>query len=200
MVNLNVCLLTGLIAEQFLESTATQLSYHGLCELNTTAKEGELSVFFRNNHFSTMIKHKVFSSLPTPTLSIAAKLIITTPATSSRFKPTTTKKKKKILMQIFIAKIAQKSLFAYVFWAQVKHLAWLTAFWTLEFNNYTSLKAVFSKCFFFFSCTEPKITSVALTYTKISLNSIYILKVFTEVYRYIIDLILRFYSSTNSKN
>ncbi|XP_059411897.1 ubiquitin carboxyl-terminal hydrolase MINDY-1-like isoform X2 [Carassius carassius] len=48
----------GLIGEQFLESTATQLSYHGLCELNTTAKEGELSVFFRNNHFSTMIKHK----------------------------------------------------------------------------------------------------------------------------------------------
>ncbi|KAL0962301.1 hypothetical protein UPYG_G00338300 [Umbra pygmaea] len=48
----------GLVAEQFLESTATQLSYHGLCELNSTAKEGELSVFFRNNHFSTMIKHK----------------------------------------------------------------------------------------------------------------------------------------------
>lgn len=52
-------LLVGLVAEQFLESTATQLSYHGLCELNTTAKEGEISVFFRNNHFSTMIKHKV---------------------------------------------------------------------------------------------------------------------------------------------
>ncbi|XP_062865331.1 ubiquitin carboxyl-terminal hydrolase MINDY-1 isoform X2 [Trichomycterus rosablanca] len=48
----------GLIAEQFLESTATQLSYHGLCELNSSAKEGELCVFFRNNHFSTMIKHK----------------------------------------------------------------------------------------------------------------------------------------------
>ncbi|XP_054461520.1 ubiquitin carboxyl-terminal hydrolase MINDY-1 [Anoplopoma fimbria] len=48
----------GLVAEQFLESTATQLSYHGLCELNTTATEGEISVFFRNNHFSTMIKHK----------------------------------------------------------------------------------------------------------------------------------------------
>ncbi|XP_029023624.1 ubiquitin carboxyl-terminal hydrolase MINDY-1 [Betta splendens] len=48
----------GLVAEQFLESTATQLSYHGLCELNTTVKEGEISVFFRNNHFSTMIKHK----------------------------------------------------------------------------------------------------------------------------------------------
>ncbi|XP_053134480.1 ubiquitin carboxyl-terminal hydrolase MINDY-1 [Hemicordylus capensis] len=48
----------GLIAEQFLESTASQLSYHGLCELTATVKEGELSVFFRNNHFSTMIKHK----------------------------------------------------------------------------------------------------------------------------------------------
>ncbi|XP_029977199.1 ubiquitin carboxyl-terminal hydrolase MINDY-1 isoform X3 [Salarias fasciatus] len=48
----------GLVAEQFLEATATQLSYHGLCELNSTAREGELSVFFRNNHFSTMIKHQ----------------------------------------------------------------------------------------------------------------------------------------------
>ncbi|XP_077175931.1 ubiquitin carboxyl-terminal hydrolase MINDY-1 [Paroedura picta] len=48
----------GLIAEQFLESTASQLTYHGLCELTSTVKEGELSVFFRNNHFSTMIKHK----------------------------------------------------------------------------------------------------------------------------------------------
>lgn len=48
----------GLIAEQFLEATASQLTYHGLCELTTAAKEGELSVFFRNNHFSTMTKHK----------------------------------------------------------------------------------------------------------------------------------------------
>ncbi|XP_056262222.1 ubiquitin carboxyl-terminal hydrolase MINDY-1 isoform X2 [Pseudoliparis swirei] len=48
----------GLVAEQFLEATATQLSYHGLCELSSTAAEGELSVFFRNNHFSTMIKHQ----------------------------------------------------------------------------------------------------------------------------------------------
>nr|XP_033779046.1 ubiquitin carboxyl-terminal hydrolase MINDY-1 isoform X2 [Geotrypetes seraphini] len=48
----------GLIAEQFLESSAAQLTYHGLCELMATVKEGELSVFFRNNHFSTMIKHK----------------------------------------------------------------------------------------------------------------------------------------------
>lgn len=52
-------LLTGLIAEQFLETAAAQLTYHGLCELTAAAKEGELSVFFRNNHFSTMTKHKV---------------------------------------------------------------------------------------------------------------------------------------------
>lgn len=54
-----LCLLAGLIAEQFLETTAAQLTYHGLCELTATAKEDELGVFFRNNHFSTMTKHKV---------------------------------------------------------------------------------------------------------------------------------------------
>ncbi|KAM8787330.1 ubiquitin carboxyl-terminal hydrolase MINDY-1 [Rhynchonycteris naso] len=48
----------GLIAEQFLEATATQLTQHGLCELTVAAEDGELSVFFRNNHFSTMTKHK----------------------------------------------------------------------------------------------------------------------------------------------
>ncbi|XP_078062965.1 ubiquitin carboxyl-terminal hydrolase MINDY-1-like, partial [Mustelus asterias] len=48
----------GLVAEQFLDATATQLTYHGLCELTSAAKEDELCVFFRNNHFSTLIKHK----------------------------------------------------------------------------------------------------------------------------------------------
>ncbi|NXX36047.1 MINY1 hydrolase, partial [Nicator chloris] len=48
----------GLVAEHFLESTASQLTFHGLCELTARAREGELGVFFRNNHFSTMIKHK----------------------------------------------------------------------------------------------------------------------------------------------
>ncbi|XP_029315559.1 ubiquitin carboxyl-terminal hydrolase MINDY-2 isoform X2 [Cottoperca gobio] len=48
----------GIVAEQFLSSTATQLTYHGLCELTSTVQEGELCVFFRNNHFSTMIKFK----------------------------------------------------------------------------------------------------------------------------------------------
>ena len=49
----------GFVAEQFLHSTATQLTYHGLCELTSTVQEGELGVFFRNNHFSTMSKYKV---------------------------------------------------------------------------------------------------------------------------------------------
>nr|XP_020640445.1 ubiquitin carboxyl-terminal hydrolase MINDY-2 isoform X3 [Pogona vitticeps] len=48
----------GSVAEQFLHQTATQLTYHGLCELTSSVQEGELCVFFRNNHFSTMTKHK----------------------------------------------------------------------------------------------------------------------------------------------
>ncbi|MBN3275700.1 MINY2 hydrolase, partial [Polyodon spathula] len=48
----------GYVAEQFLNSTATQLTYHGLCELTSAVQEGELCVFFRNNHFSTMTKYK----------------------------------------------------------------------------------------------------------------------------------------------
>ncbi|KAL8580100.1 hypothetical protein ACOMHN_051268 [Nucella lapillus] len=47
----------ALIAEQFLDSTASQLTYHGLCELSSTIKEQELCVFFRNNHFNTMYRH-----------------------------------------------------------------------------------------------------------------------------------------------
>ncbi|XP_038670904.1 ubiquitin carboxyl-terminal hydrolase MINDY-2 isoform X2 [Scyliorhinus canicula] len=48
----------GFVAEQFLNRTATQLTFHGLCELISTVEDGELCVFFRNNHFSTMTKHK----------------------------------------------------------------------------------------------------------------------------------------------
>ncbi|XP_078478382.1 ubiquitin carboxyl-terminal hydrolase MINDY-2 isoform X1 [Lampetra planeri] len=48
----------GMVAELFLDSTATQLTYHGLCELNIHVKEAEICVFFRNNHFSTIYKHK----------------------------------------------------------------------------------------------------------------------------------------------
>ena len=56
-----VCFFAGLIAESFLEHTASQLTYHGLCELNSHLKDEELCVFFRNNHFSTLYKHKVSS-------------------------------------------------------------------------------------------------------------------------------------------
>ncbi|EDO33166.1 predicted protein, partial [Nematostella vectensis] len=48
----------GLIAEAFLEQTATQLTYHGLYELNSSLGDEELCVFFRNNHFNTLYKHK----------------------------------------------------------------------------------------------------------------------------------------------
>ncbi|GLH06077.1 Uncharacterized protein GBIM_11594 [Gryllus bimaculatus] len=49
---------SALQAEEFLASTASQLTYHGLCELAQAAREGEVAVFFRNNHFSTLYKHK----------------------------------------------------------------------------------------------------------------------------------------------
>ncbi|KAK3102027.1 hypothetical protein FSP39_008212 [Pinctada imbricata] len=48
----------ALLAEAFLDKTASQLTYHGLCELSACVKEDELCVFFRNNHFSTMYRHK----------------------------------------------------------------------------------------------------------------------------------------------
>eukprot|EP00794_Sanderia_malayensis_P016646 gene16646-18336_t len=48
----------GLLTEAFLEGTASQLTYHGLCELNSAVNEEELAVFFRNNHFSTLYKHR----------------------------------------------------------------------------------------------------------------------------------------------
>ncbi|CAG5128275.1 unnamed protein product, partial [Candidula unifasciata] len=47
----------ALIAEQFLDRTASQLTYHGLCELSSVIKEKELCVFFRNNHFNTLYKN-----------------------------------------------------------------------------------------------------------------------------------------------
>ena len=53
----------GLIGEAFLEQTASQLTYHGLCELNLQLKDDQLCVFFRNNHFCTMLKLKVRGTL-----------------------------------------------------------------------------------------------------------------------------------------
>lgn len=48
----------SLAAQRFLEESASQLTYHGLCELGVKMSEGELAVFFRNNHFSTIYKLK----------------------------------------------------------------------------------------------------------------------------------------------
>ncbi|XP_013793536.1 ubiquitin carboxyl-terminal hydrolase MINDY-2-like, partial [Limulus polyphemus] len=48
----------ALLAESFLGKTASQLTYHGLCELTSTLKDDELCVLFRNNHFITLFKRK----------------------------------------------------------------------------------------------------------------------------------------------
>ncbi|XP_042907927.1 ubiquitin carboxyl-terminal hydrolase MINDY-1 isoform X4 [Parasteatoda tepidariorum] len=47
----------ALVAEHFLEKSASQLTYHGLYELTSKLKEDELCVLFRNNHFSSLVKH-----------------------------------------------------------------------------------------------------------------------------------------------
>lgn len=49
---------SSIVAQNFLEESASQLTYHGLCELVTAMKEEELAIFFRNNHFSTVYKRK----------------------------------------------------------------------------------------------------------------------------------------------
>ena len=54
-----LCFSSALIGEGFLELTSSQLTHHGLCELNRVVKEGDLCVFFRNNHFNTILKRKV---------------------------------------------------------------------------------------------------------------------------------------------
>jgi hypothetical protein len=53
----------SLLANQFLESSASQLTYYGLSELHSSLKSNELCVLFRNNHFSTMYKNPVDKKL-----------------------------------------------------------------------------------------------------------------------------------------
>lgn len=48
----------ALIIESFLERSASQLTYHGLVELTAAMNDGEVAVLFRNNHFSTILKHQ----------------------------------------------------------------------------------------------------------------------------------------------
>ena len=47
----------GLVAREWLERSASQLTYHGLSRLHQRVVEGELCIFFRNNHFGTITKH-----------------------------------------------------------------------------------------------------------------------------------------------
>mmetsp|Transcript_2398 Transcript_2398/g.3842 ORF Transcript_2398/g.3842 Transcript_2398/m.3842 type:complete len:518 (+) Transcript_2398:178-1731(+) len=46
------------VVEDFLQETASQLTYYGLGQLYAGVKEKELCVFFRNNHFCSLCKHK----------------------------------------------------------------------------------------------------------------------------------------------
>ncbi|KAL4146422.1 hypothetical protein PRNP1_012286 [Phytophthora ramorum] len=46
----------GPVLEEFFNSTASQLTYYGLVKLHEGVRERQLCVFFRNNHFSTLLK------------------------------------------------------------------------------------------------------------------------------------------------
>lgn len=47
----------GAIITRFLNASQSQLTAYGLSVLQRSIEEGELCVFFRNNHFSTLTKH-----------------------------------------------------------------------------------------------------------------------------------------------
>lgn len=47
----------GHLCKEFLQATAGQLTDFGLKRLRIGLREGELCVFFRNNHFSTLFRH-----------------------------------------------------------------------------------------------------------------------------------------------
>jgi len=47
----------GQAIKEFMQRTASQLSYEGLLELHEVVRERELAVFFRNSHFSAMLKY-----------------------------------------------------------------------------------------------------------------------------------------------
>ncbi|KAL5962743.1 Ubiquitin carboxyl-terminal hydrolase MINDY-1 [Taenia solium] len=53
------CVEKGLLAEEFLETAASQLTMCGLCELSEHLQENQLAVLFRNNHFNTIYKKAV---------------------------------------------------------------------------------------------------------------------------------------------
>ena len=48
---------SGHVLEQFLHSTASQLTHQGISDLYECVKDRQLAVFFRNNHFSTIFSY-----------------------------------------------------------------------------------------------------------------------------------------------
>lgn len=54
----NLLLYSGPIIESFLEETSSQLTYYGLVSLHESIRERQVAVFFRNNHFSTILKYR----------------------------------------------------------------------------------------------------------------------------------------------
>eukprot|EP00271_Cylindrocystis_brebissonii_P004037 TRINITY_DN1539_c0_g1_i3.p1 TRINITY_DN1539_c0_g1~~TRINITY_DN1539_c0_g1_i3.p1 ORF type:complete len:598 (-),score=114.01 TRINITY_DN1539_c0_g1_i3:706-2499(-) len=55
-VSLREAVRNGTLVYNFLQTTASQLTYKGLFSLQESIKERELCVFFRNNHFNTIFK------------------------------------------------------------------------------------------------------------------------------------------------
>lgn len=48
----------GMLIQDFLDRTASQLSYDGLLELHSSVRERQLAVFFRNSHFNTLLRYE----------------------------------------------------------------------------------------------------------------------------------------------
>lgn len=48
-----------MLCEEFMASSGSQLTIHGLFELGSALEHEEIAVFFRNNHFSTIYKRGV---------------------------------------------------------------------------------------------------------------------------------------------
>lgn len=48
----------GMLIQDFLDRTASQLSYDGLLALHESVPERQLAVFFRNSHFNTLLKYE----------------------------------------------------------------------------------------------------------------------------------------------
>jgi len=48
----------GAVIQEFLDKNASQLTYEGIIQLHSVLKNKEMAVFFRNHHFSVLLKHQ----------------------------------------------------------------------------------------------------------------------------------------------